>query len=123
MINEIESDPNPDWVEFYNRGSSTVTLTGWTVRDDDPNNTAYTFPAGTTIAPGAYFVVTVLGFGLGNGDTVSLFNNGVLADQHVYTAHASTGNSWSRCPNGTGAFAPRPPTQGAGQGAVNDCPP
>jgi hypothetical protein len=41
------------WVEFYNRGSNSVDLAGWTVA----GGISYRFAAGTTLNPGAYLVV------------------------------------------------------------------
>jgi hypothetical protein len=42
-----------EWIELYNRGADAVDLGGWWLVDA----VAYTFPAGTTLAPGAYLVV------------------------------------------------------------------
>ena len=39
-----------------------------------------------------------------------------LVDSYVWTAHATT--TYGRCPNGTGAFSPRPRST---KGAANDC--
>jgi hypothetical protein len=120
VINEVESDPatGPDWVEFYNRGSSTVTLTGWTVLDntDAGGGRPYTFPPGTTIAAGAYLVVNNLGFGLGDVDSVRLFDNGQQVDAFAWTVVAA--GTYSRCPNGTGTLVDRPGTMNA----ANNCP-
>ncbi len=58
VINEIMYDSPTDardreFVELYNRGAATVDLTGWSFVD----GIQFDFPAGTTIAPGAYLVV------------------------------------------------------------------
>ena len=42
-----------EWIELYNRGSTTVDLSQWTVRE----GVDFDFPTGTTIAPGDYLVV------------------------------------------------------------------
>lgn len=42
------------WIELYNRGTNTVDLGGWEL----DRGIDYTFPPGTTMAPGAYLVVT-----------------------------------------------------------------
>ncbi len=47
------SKNNEEWIEFYNRGTAPVDLTGWTIRDA----VSFDFPAGTTIDPGEYLVV------------------------------------------------------------------
>ncbi len=43
-----------EWIELYNRGTSTVDLSGWELRDA----VRYTFPSGTSLAPGGYLVVS-----------------------------------------------------------------
>lgn len=50
-----------DWVELYNAGSSSVTLTGYHMSDKASNPTKYTFPSGTTIAPGGFLRVICSG--------------------------------------------------------------
>ncbi len=42
-----------EWIELYNRGADAVDLGGWRLVD----GVAYTFPAGTVLAPYAYLVV------------------------------------------------------------------
>ena len=42
-----------EWIELYNRGEQTVDLSGWQLVDA----VAFTFPAGTELAPGAFLVV------------------------------------------------------------------
>ena len=46
-------DVPEEWIELYNRGSTSVNLTGWRLEDA----VEYVFPAGTTIGPGEYLVV------------------------------------------------------------------
>lgn len=58
VINEIFCDPpsdhrNGEFIELYNRGSAPVPLGGWRFED----GISYTFPAGATLAPGAYLVL------------------------------------------------------------------
>jgi hypothetical protein len=126
VLNEIQPN-NPDHVELYNRGATNVDLTGWTILDAEDSGGArpYTFPSGTTIAAGGYFTITTtLGFGLGEPDQVRLFNaSGQVVDSYSWTdSPEPVTESFSRCPNGTGAFAERPETQGS-PGTANDCPP
>lgn len=109
-INEIESNGDAtDWVEVVNTGSSPVDIGGFTVMDNDPAGHASQVtpvPAGTILAPGAYFVFdqpTNFVFGLGGGDTVTLRDTtGNSVDEHMYLAHAS--GTWARCADGTGEF-------------------
>lgn len=46
-----------DWIELYNPSGSSVDLTDWGLSDDPTAPFKWTFPAGTTIAPGGYLVV------------------------------------------------------------------
>jgi regulation of enolase protein 1 (concanavalin A-like superfamily) len=58
VINEIMYDAPSDqgtgeYIELYNRGSETVDLSGWKITD----GVNFDFPAGTTLAAGAYLVI------------------------------------------------------------------
>lgn len=58
VINEIMYDPisgdsNDEYVELFNRGTNTMDLTGWRLRD----GISYDIPDGTQIAPGGYLVI------------------------------------------------------------------
>lgn len=106
-INEVESDGGSpsDWVELVNPTASDLDVSGILVKDDDDAH-SYAIPAGTTIGAGGYLVVegADLGFGLGDGDTVRLFDGDLLVDSTTWGAgHAAT--TWGRCPDATGAFA------------------
>ncbi|HKY40195.1 MAG TPA: lamin tail domain-containing protein [Polyangiaceae bacterium] len=121
-INEIESSGGVpgDWTELVNVGSVAGDISGWVFKDNDDSH-AYTLPAGTILAPGAYFVVeeAAQGFGLGAADSARLFDaTGALVDSHAWTAHAAV--TYGRCPDGTGAFANQAPST---KGAVNSCAP
>ena len=113
-INEIESNGDAtDWVEVVNTGIQPVDISGFTVMDNDPIGhaaEATLLPAGTILAPGAYFVFdqpTNFVFGLGGGDTVTLRDaTGNTVDEHVYLTHADV--TWSRCADGTGGFIDAP---------------
>lgn len=124
-INEIitNSPTKADAVELTNIGAEPVDLSGWVIRDDNDARTL-TIAPGTTIAPGAFVTVTVddgsaAGFGLGNGDAARLFlaDGTTLVDGHTFPSHSAP--SWSRCPDGTGAFAQ---ANAETLGAANDCP-
>jgi hypothetical protein len=120
-INEIESNGGTpgDWVELTNTGPIPIDVSGFTVLDGDDTHTALVIPAGTTIAPGAYYLVeeAALGFGLGAADNVRVFDpTGALYQTYAWTAHAAT--TYGRCPNGTGAFTT---TTSSTKGALNDC--
>lgn len=68
VINEINyhsstSSDSGDWVELYNTSIFNGNLSGWTLQYQ---NTAYTFPAGTTIPAGGFLVLV---------ENTTLFNN------------------------------------------------
>lgn len=108
-INEIDSKGTPDWAEIVNTGTEPIDISGWTLMDNDPaGHAADVIPvkAGTILKPGEYFVFNGLdhfGFGLGNGDTVTIRNaQGLTVAEHAYAAHAK--GFWARCEDGTGNF-------------------
>lgn len=120
VINEVESQPadgGEDWVEFVNVGTSAVDASGLVIRDSEIDH-AYVVPAGTTIAAGSYFVVDVLGYGLGGADSVRLFaaDGTSLLDSYSWSAHAA--QTYGRCPDPKGAFEA---TTGATKGTQNLC--
>ena len=53
MFNPVSADDNLEFVELYNNGGATVDLSDWRFT----SGVGYTFPIGTTIAPGGYLVV------------------------------------------------------------------
>ncbi|WP_350352961.1 lamin tail domain-containing protein [Microbacterium sp. A8/3-1] len=115
-INEVESDGGSpdDWVELVNPTTGTLDVSGIVVKDDDDAH-AYAIPAGSSIPAGGYLVIEreQLGFGLGGGDAVRLFDGDLLIDEATWgEGHAAT--TWGRCPDATGVFAvTAEPTKGA----------
>lgn len=119
-INEVESDGGSpgDWIELVNPTAAVLDVSGIVVKDDDDTH-SYAIPTATTIAAGGYLVIegVALGFGLGDGDSVRLFDGDLLVDSTTWGAgHAAT--TWGRCPDATGAFAA---TAESTKGAVNVC--
>ncbi|MDF2560829.1 MAG: hypothetical protein K0R99_2275 [Microbacterium sp.] len=119
-INEVESDGGSpdDWVELVNPTDAAIDVSGIVVKDDDDAH-LYTIPAGTSIGAGEYLVIEreQLGFGLGGGDAVRLFDGELLVDETTWgEGHAAT--TWGRCPDTTGAFAA---TSESTKGAANVC--
>ena len=112
-LDELAAAGDPaDWIELFNAGTSEVDLTGWLFRDDDPTH-AYVFPAGSSLAAGAYLVltrddttVTGFDFGLGGADAAFLYDpDERLVDQTTWLEGESpVGGSWGRIPNASGAF-------------------
>lgn len=122
-INEVETDGGSpdDWVELVNPTAATLDVSGIVVKDDDDAH-AYAIPAETTIAAGGYLVIDDLGFGLGKGDAVRLFDGDLVIDETAWGAdHAAT--TWGRCPDTTGAFAvTAEPTKGAANVCAGEIP-
>jgi Lamin Tail Domain len=119
-VNEVESNGGTpgDWIELFNAGATPLDVSGYIIKDNDDTRTT-TLPAGTTIAPGAFYVIeeAVLGFGLGAADAARVYDpNGALIDSYEWTAHAAI--TYGRCPDGTGAFAA---TTASTKGAANVC--
>ncbi|MGW4914099.1 lamin tail domain-containing protein [Streptomyces sp. NPDC004270] len=117
-INEVVTtgDVN-DSVELYNKGTASVNLSGWILKDDD-NGSKYAIAAGTTLAPGGFVAFDVHNaFGLGSDDEARLYlaDGTTLVDSFGWSEHSDP--SWSRCPDGTGAFGSSDVTLGA----ANDC--
>ncbi|MFE2237209.1 lamin tail domain-containing protein [Streptomyces sp. NPDC059442] len=117
-INEVVTTGSvEDSIELYNKGTTTVDLSGWILKDDN-NGSKYRIGSGTTLAPGAFRAFDVHGsFGLGSGDKARLYlaDGSTLVDSFGWSTHSAP--SWSRCPDGTGAFEAATLTLGA----ANDC--
>ncbi|MDN3265411.1 lamin tail domain-containing protein [Streptomyces sp. CSDS2] len=104
-INEVVTtgDVN-DSIELYNKGTATVDVSGWILKDNDKDHT-YKIASGTLLGPGAYKAFDVSGkFGLGSDDTARLYlaDGTTQVDSFSWSEHSDP--SWSRCPDGTGAF-------------------
>ncbi|HET6408472.1 MAG TPA: lamin tail domain-containing protein [Chthoniobacteraceae bacterium] len=110
----------PDIIELRNAGNAVADIAGWGLTDNTSLPFKYTFPAGTTIAPGGYLVVYAsgsgsvpqpkTGFGLKEGgDTVTLTRSvaagGGIADAVPFGAQLpdyscgrrSTDGAWDLC--------------------------
>lgn len=85
--NETSYSPDqeswPDWIELYNEGPGAVELEGWSIIDGAEAPEAYVFPAGLSIAEGAFLLLLAdemegelhLPFSLkATGEEILLFN-------------------------------------------------
>ncbi|MEZ4462484.1 MAG: lamin tail domain-containing protein [bacterium] len=109
VINELTS-AGDDNIELYNKGTAAADLEGWYIGDSgfDPNDIAgtegqrYVFPAGVTMAPSAYLVLTKdveHTFGLGGSDALTLYTaDGTVVDTVQWNGTA--GVSYCRMPDG-----------------------
>lgn len=104
-INEVVTNGGVnDSIELYNKGGAAIDVSGWVLRDDDKDHT-YKIASGTTLAPGGFRAFDVSGaFGLGSDDEARLYlaDGKTQVDGFSWSKHS--GPSWSRCPDGTGAF-------------------
>ncbi|MEU3526504.1 lamin tail domain-containing protein [Streptomyces sp. NPDC038707] len=104
-INEVVTTGGVnDSIELYNKGTATVDVSSWVLTDDDQGHT-YKIASGTTLAAGAYRAFDVSGaFGLGSDDEAHLYlaDGKTQVDSFSWSKHSDP--SWSRCPDGTGAF-------------------
>ena len=118
-INEVESNGGTpgDWVEFYNSGATAFDLGGYRFKDGDDTHNFFVIPAGTSVAPGGYYLAeeSAFAWGLGTADSARLFApDGVtLVDSRSWTAHSPT--TLSVC--GTDFVVSTSSTKGA----ANDC--
>ncbi|WSL43930.1 lamin tail domain-containing protein [Streptomyces sp. NBC_01268] len=113
-INEVVTTGSVnDSIELFNKGTAAVDVSGWILKDDN-NSSKFTVPSGTTLAAGAVRAFDVsASFGLGSGDKARLYLPGgsTLVDSFTWSSHSAP--SWSRCPDGTGAFGQASLTLGA----------
>ena len=71
VINEIcassittlqdEDGEYPDWIELHNNSASPIDLSNYALSDNTESRVKWRFPAGTTLAPGGYYVVFASG--------------------------------------------------------------
>lgn len=137
FLNEVDTAPE-DWVELVNTGSSAVDVSGYEIRDNADDH-RFRIADGTSIAPGAYFVIRkdtaglifndstgvwesgAFGdaFGLAAGNSVRLYDKaGTKIDSCSWQAEAAIGGStaaaaYGRIPDSTGSFTVVPATPGA----------
>ncbi|MFD2675242.1 lamin tail domain-containing protein [Gulosibacter bifidus] len=145
VLNEIDSAP-ADAVELYNKGTTSIDLTGAELRDNS-NDHRWRFPAGTVIEPDAFLVVDSKSagqvfqegqwvdgtfesaIGIGSGDSMRLIETetDLVIDEFSWTEHASYNGSeadatLSRCEDGIGKWKIGTPTLGAANVCVAKIP-
>lgn len=113
LMNEIFSRgiaEDPDWIEFYNAGTTAADISGYKIYDSGGQagtKPKKEIPAGTVIQPGEFFVIVVddtdaSGFGLSSGGEQVWFENaaGTVIDDITFPALAET-ESFGRFPDGS----------------------
>ncbi|MBM7841545.1 hypothetical protein JOD20_000152 [Herpetosiphon giganteus] len=115
VLNEFLALPSTgsEFVELYNPTSIAIDLSGWAVDDIEGGSSPKILPTPTILAPNAWLVVSLSNVLNNSGDQVRLLNPaGQVIDQYSYS-NASLGLSWSRMPDGIGAWqASTHPTPG-----------
>ncbi len=113
---QLNTNGNPyDFIELYNTGVGPVDLTGAFLTDGEGialNIKKYTFPPGSTIAPGGFFVVpldpdiTNNNFGLTkNGDSVTFYHQEGIVVDIIQFGIQLTDQSIGRDVDGSGGWA------------------
>ena len=59
--NTPDDDDQGKWVELYNRSDQTVSLTGYSLSDNEKKPTKWVFPEGTSIAGKGYLILYMSG--------------------------------------------------------------
>lgn len=116
LINEVDSGASSnDWIELYNPGSTSISLSGWTATDSSNNAGIF---ASSTISGHGYVVVTFGNYLNNSGDTVTLKDasantiDSVIYGAGGYAAPAS-GKALARTTNGGSDWtSTATPTQG-----------
>ncbi len=112
VINEVfantsgpSSEPD-EFIELFNTGSESATITGWKLSDTKGSTKTYILPE-SSLEAGAYanFRRSVTDIILNNdGDGVELKDSDDKLVDSINYDEAIEGKSWSRIPNGSGSF-------------------
>ena len=141
--NTPDDDDQGKWVELYNRSDQTVSLTGYSLSDNEKKPTKWVFPEGTSIAGKGYLILYMSGslplegkdeksvtaemkartlnFSVsGQGETLYLYNDaGTLIDRVTVpmsvacVSYAKVGDTWGLCDTPTQGAANTAPLMGS----------
>lgn len=112
-----------DWIEIYNNSNQSYDMAGFYLSDKLDNPTKWTFPAGTTIAPGGYLIVWAdedgeqaglhANFKLSRDGEDIILSNPFEEELDAVTFGFQEANiPMARVPNGTGNFVMQAATPG-----------
>lgn len=107
VINEFQVDPDASqWVELYNKGSTSIDISGWAIDDDGSASQKFTIPTGTTLTPYEFKVFESSLFNLNrtSSDTIKLFQGSVVEDSYSYTSGPGPNASFGRDNDGAGSW-------------------
>ena len=133
VLNEVKSNPNPDFVELLNTSDEPVDISDWLAIDDDPLHSPLDFTLEATVLdPGELFTFNANdaaygagAFGLGGNDeiTILLGDGETVVDAFTWEGIDAPGGhadpSYGRCPDGAGEMVLN---LSATPGTANDCP-
>lgn len=104
-----------DWLELYNNSDEPVDLSGWFMSDDANELDEWAFPDGTSVDAKGYLIVWCdedleqeglhADFKMSSGgETIYLCTPDLGIVQEIAYTEATTDQSYSRVPNGSGSF-------------------
>lgn len=104
VLNEFQVEPSGSlqWVEIYNKGDSSVDLSGWIIGDSADHNVSLLGIIGshecTSFTSGSFH------FNTASNDGVRLKKGDVLIDSYDYDKSPGSGVSFGRSPDGQGGW-------------------
>ena len=109
LVTEFVADPrgtdaDKEWIEIYNSGTVAIDLTGYKVGDEETkggDEGMFSFPAGTTMAPGQVFVIALKASG--TSSFFSTYNK--LPDFEIIETDGTVPNMVKYATWGTGTIA------------------
>ncbi len=122
-VNADEAGEFDDWIELYNNGTDAVDISGYFLTDSESDLVKYEFPEGTILNGDDYLIIWADGdtqqspyhteFKLSSGgESVILSNPDGAQLDRVDFGEQTIDLSYSRIPNGTGAFKVKNATPG-----------
>ena len=118
---EDEFTEYDDWIELYNKGTSTVDLSGYYLSDNEAEPDKWELPANVELSPAAYLLIWAdedqeqgalhTNFKLsGSGESLLFSSPELVLLDAIQFPELGADTSLSRLPNGTGVFSMTPPT-------------
>lgn len=129
VINEFDVFASPQTVELMNVSDHAIDVSGWYI-DDSGGSTYLVLPAQDPVPPHACLIARGNIFlNTSTPDTIRLYDatanptsaSAHLVDSYPYTSFTSSGNSYARIPDGTGAFSIQPSSIGRFNVSQTDC--